>query len=135
MAAPLSRAFRWLAAALLAVLLAPAWADGTLGRPAIVVERPGQCIAPAAEMRRNHMVMLRHQRDITVREGVRGAPASLKACVDCHASRENGSVIGSDRNFCQGCHRFAAVKLDCFECHQARRSAPLAAAPTQEHAP
>jgi hypothetical protein len=26
-------------------------------------------------------------------------------------------VAASDTNFCQSCHTYAAVKLDCFECH------------------
>ena len=78
-------------------------------------------------MRRSHMDMLKHQRDKTVRDGVRGAKASLNACIDCHASSKNGSVLGSKENFCQGCHSYAAVKLDCFECHQAKpQRGPLA---------
>lgn len=95
-------------------------ADGRTPKPEIVIEKQGQCIAPAAEMRRSHMDMLKHQRDKTVREGVRGAKVSLNACIDCHASSKNGSVLGSGQSFCQGCHSYAAVKLDCFECHQAK---------------
>ena len=79
-----------------------------------------KCIAPVEEMRRNHMDMLKHQRDRTMRSGIRGEPASLNACIECHASKQTGSVLGSNDSFCQGCHSYAAVKLDCFECHQPR---------------
>ena len=89
-------------------------------KPVIAIAKPGQCIAPVEEMRRNHMDMLRHQRDRTLRLGEREAKVSLNACIDCHASRDNGSVLGDKENFCQGCHAYAAVKLDCFECHQAK---------------
>jgi hypothetical protein len=93
-------------------------ADGRVTKPVIKIENPGQCIAPADEMRRNHMNMLKHQRDKTMHEGIRGAKASLNACIDCHASKQSGSVLGSNENFCQSCHAFAAVKLDCWDCHQ-----------------
>ena len=62
--------------------------------------------------------MLKHQRDRTLRAGIRGEPASLNACIECHASKKTGSVLGDGQAFCQGCHEYASVKLDCFECHQ-----------------
>ncbi len=88
-------------------------------KPNIVIEnKDGQCVAPPEEMRRNHMEMLKHQRKLTLREGVRGSKVSLNGCIECHASKKTGSVIGSDDNFCQTCHAYAAVKLDCWDCHQ-----------------
>jgi len=94
---------------------------GGIPKPAIQIANPGQCIAPPDEMRRNHMEMLKHQRDKTLREGVRGAAAgktaSLNGCIECHASKTSGSVTGKD-NFCESCHAYAAVKLDCWDCHQ-----------------
>jgi hypothetical protein len=48
--------------------------------------------------------------------------------VDCHASDKNGSVLGSNENFCQGCHAYAAVKIDCFECHSSKRHTATAVA-------
>lgn len=92
--------------------------DGRVTKPVFKIENAGECIAPAAEMRRNHMTMLKHQRDKTMHEGIRGAKASLNACIDCHASKATGSVLGSNENFCQSCHAFTAVKLDCWDCHQ-----------------
>jgi hypothetical protein len=81
-------------------------------------------------MRRSHMDFLKHDRDDTVRRGIRGIKHSLSACVDCHASKVDGRVLGSEKHFCQGCHTFAAVKVDCFDCHAstARPAATAAAA-------
>ena len=102
----------------LALFASLAWA-GT-PKPDIVIERPGHCVADRDTMRRNHPDMLKHQRNRTLREGIRGEKVSLNGCISCHASKTNGSVLGSDQNFCQACHSYAAVKLDCFECHQAK---------------
>jgi hypothetical protein len=85
--------------------------------PNMATESSGKCVAPPEEMRRNHMEMLKHQRDRTLRSGIRGEPASLNACIECHAGKKTGSVLGKGE-FCESCHAYAAVKLDCFECHQ-----------------
>lgn len=118
---PLNRStLRVVVTASLAVIAASAWA-GSSPKPVIKIENPGtQCVAPAEEMRRNHMDKLKHQRNLTMRQGVRGQAhaASLNACVDCHASKTDHSVVGSDEHFCQSCHSYAAVKLDCWDCHQ-----------------
>ncbi|MEK7738247.1 MAG: Hdr-like menaquinol oxidoreductase cytochrome c subunit [Pseudomonadota bacterium] len=108
------------------VLGLSAWAavadSGRIPKPIVKIERPGECVAPPEVIRRTHMDLLQHQRDKTVREGQRGAgggkSVSLNGCIDCHASKATGSVLGSNENFCQGCHAYVAVKLDCFECHQ-----------------
>ena len=50
--------------------------------------------------------------------GISGGKVDLNGCIDCHASKSNGSVLGSNQNFCQSCHAYAAVNIDCFECHQ-----------------
>jgi hypothetical protein len=90
--------------------------------PKFKIERGEACVAPTEEMRRNHMKMLLHQRDLTMREGVRTTRFSLKNCVDCHASAKTGSVLGKD-GFCSSCHEYAAVRIDCFECHTPMRAA------------
>lgn len=108
-----------IAAAIVAALLAAA-GFAEVAKPTIKIERGEACVAPVAEMRRDHMKMLVHQRDRTMRQGVRETRFSLKGCVDCHASRETGSVLGSD-GFCESCHTYAAVKIDCFECHTGAR--------------
>ena len=86
-------------------------------QPVIEPARGGQCVEDPAFMRRNHMTLLKHQRDDTVRGGIRGAKYSLKACIECHASQATNSVAVSQTNFCVSCHSYAAVKIDCFECH------------------
>ena len=103
---------------------------GTNAEPAGRVPKPvlergtgEKCVEDTAFMRRNHMTLLKHQRDETVHNGIRTKRYSLNGCIECHASRKTGSVIGSDQNFCQACHSYAAVQLDCFECH-ASKAAP-----------
>lgn len=81
-----------------------------------------QCVAETDVMRRDHMKLLNHQRDDTVIDGIRGEPFSLVSCVNCHAQRDDkGQAIRIDAEgqFCQSCHVFAAVKIDCFTCHAA----------------
>lgn len=87
---------------------------------AIPAEAGARCVEDTATMRRDHMEFLKHHRDRTVHEGIRTTQHSLANCVDCHASRETGRVTGSGDAFCESCHAFAAVKLDCFECHSDR---------------
>ena len=88
--------------------------------PGVAAPAEGKCVEDTAFMRRNHMRLLVHQRDRTVHEGIRTEKHSLANCVSCHASKETGRVTGSNDAFCEGCHRYAAVKLDCFECHADR---------------
>jgi hypothetical protein len=114
------------AAVLLAVLAAGAslavWASVVHARapkPVVLVERPGQCVEATEVMRRDHMKLLLHQRDRTMREGIRTKPHSLAGCVECHASTKTGSVLG-EQGFCESCHRYASVQLDCFECHASK---------------
>ena len=87
-------------------------------QPVIEAARGGQCVEDPAFMRRNHMELLKHQRDDTLRGGVRiTAKYSLKACIECHASPASNSVTATQTNFCVSCHSYTAVKIDCFECH------------------
>lgn len=109
---------------LMAAALMLAWGTAAMAQggrtpaPEVVIESEEACVAPPAEMRRQHGHMLAAQKDRTVRQGIRGEAVSLSGCIDCHANSSNGSVVGSDRNFCQSCHSFVAVKLTCFDCHQ-----------------
>jgi len=114
-----------IAAAIIAAALALA---AHAGAPKFKIERGEACVAPTAQMRRDHMTMLLHQRDGTLRQGLREPRFSLKNCIDCHASRETGSVLGRD-GFCSSCHEYAAVKMDCFECHTPLRQKRVAARP------
>ncbi|MDD4965046.1 MAG: hypothetical protein PHI11_14135 [Gallionella sp.] len=81
----------------------------------------GKCVKDPEWMRKNHMQLLKHQRDEAVRKGARDDKVSLKTCVECHASTKDNSVIARDDSFCVACHRYEAVKLDCFECHSGVR--------------
>jgi hypothetical protein len=117
----MARLLTTFAALLVAAGAAYAADSGRTPGPVVDIARPDtQCVAPADEMRRNHMKMLQHQRDRTLRLGERGARVQLNGCVECHASSESGSVAGRPQDFCESCHSYAAVKLDCFECHQPR---------------
>ena len=78
------------------------------------------CVEPVDVIRRNHMRFLMHQRDDTVHGGIRGAKHSLVGCIDCHAQTDAQGVaipVNADGQFCESCHRFAGVRMDCFECH------------------
>ena len=96
--------------------------------PVVKLEQGEACVAPTEEMRKNHMKMLLHQRDRTLRQGIREPRLSLRNCIECHASRETGSVLGKD-GFCSSCHTYAAVSIDCFECHTPLRQKRTAARP------
>ena len=100
---------------------------GRIVLPAVKIEKGEACVAPVDEMRRDHMKMLFHQRDRTVRQGVREPRFSLKGCVECHAERESGSVLGKE-GFCSSCHAYVSVKIDCFECHSSVRQNKTAGA-------
>jgi hypothetical protein len=84
-----------------------------------------ECVEPTADMRANHMKYLLHKRDRTMYDGIRTKQHSLVECIDCHATpNEEGTIVRvfdeSGEHFCATCHRVAAVKLDCFECHADR---------------
>jgi hypothetical protein len=99
--------------------IAPAQA----GAPKPVIERAAKgdrCVEDTAFMRRNHMELLKHHRDETVHLGIRTRKYSLKGCIDCHASKETGSVAAAKDDFCVSCHAYAAVKIDCFDCHSTK---------------
>jgi hypothetical protein len=56
-------------------------------------------------------------------EGIRNEPASLAKCIDCHVTPDDkGEIAGidSDEHFCNACHQYAAVQIDCFQCHADR---------------
>jgi len=110
---------------LLCLCVPVVWAAES-GLPKIDIGKGGECVKDTQWMRKNHMDMLIHQRDETVHKGVREEKSSLKNCIECHASLKDDSVIARDDSFCVACHKYEAVKLDCFECHSGvRKSAWL----------
>lgn len=79
-----------------------------------------QCVEPTSVMRRNHFEFIKHQRDLTVHQGIRGSKHSLAGCVDCHARKDSGGKfvpVNAEGQFCDACHDYVAVSLDCFSCH------------------
>lgn len=82
-----------------------------------------QCVEETGFMRKNHMEVLLHQRDSTMREGIRTPDHSLVECVSCHAGRDDDGKfvpVNAEGQFCAGCHKKAAVDIDCFQCHATR---------------
>lgn len=78
------------------------------------------CVEPTPIMRREHMDFLLQQRDETMHQGIRTGRYSLKKCIECHVQKDKqGQMIPVDaeEQFCQGCHQYAAVSIDCFHCH------------------
>ncbi|MEI8324464.1 MAG: hypothetical protein WCH44_03710 [Betaproteobacteria bacterium] len=110
---------------ILSGFLVNAAAASGVPQPVIEAARGGKCPADPAFMRRNHMELLKHQRDETLRAGARQGKFSLKACIACHASQKTNSVAAAGTNFCQSCHAYAAVQIDCFECHASQAQARL----------
>lgn len=123
------------AAALTTAALAWAGSDAqpeAVGAPAPVLAQAvkgERCVEPTEYMRRNHMEVLKHHRDETVLKGVRTKKYSLKECINCHASEETGSVAAAQDDFCVKCHSYAAVKIDCFDCHSTKPQGPVAMHP------
>ena len=72
--------------------------------------------------RENHPALLLHDRDKTVREGIRDIDASLNGCLVCHSATgpDSKPIPANDPGgFCAVCHEYAAVRIDCFVCHRA----------------
>ena len=103
------------------VLMLTGWAALAADPPVLPQALAGtSCIDAPATMRRDHPVLLKHQRDDTLRRGIRGGKASLKDCVACHATTAaDGSrvPVNAPGQFCQSCHAYVAVTPDCFQCH------------------
>ena len=95
-------------------------AHGRVPMPTEVEGKGGKCVQPEDEMRRNHMKYILHHRDETMHQGIRTKQYSLKECINCHVvPKADGSYpnIHTSEHFCNSCHTYAAVHIDCFECH------------------
>jgi len=91
--------------------------------PVIPSGQGDRCVEDTAFMRRNHMELLKHQRDETMLKGVRTEQHSLQGCLSCHAVYGADSVpvtVASPEHFCRSCHDYTAVSIDCFQCHASR---------------
>ncbi len=120
------RSFRLIGAAgiALAVLAlggAPAGAaDGRVPLPELAKPKGEACVEPTDVMRRNHPDFLKAQRDDTMHLGIRSGKYSLTGCIGCHAApdpKAKDPTVKSIEPFCESCHTYAAVKLDCWSCH------------------
>ncbi len=119
------RSMATLATLLMAAVLA--LPSGAAGEPAWLPKpargQGDKCVADTDWMRRNHMTVLSHQRDDTVHDGIRTSRFSFKGCIDCHAVKAADGkpvTVASEKHFCRTCHDYAAVRVDCFECHASR---------------
>jgi hypothetical protein len=109
-----------LAAGLLVSAVAQAEEVGDFVLPSSKAATVENCVEPTEYMRRNHFELIRHQRDQTVYGGIRGTAHSLSGCVDCHVGYDDtGTPIEIDAKgqFCRSCHEYAAVDMNCFDCH------------------
>ncbi len=96
------------------------FSDLILTEPTQRYSDESECVAPVSDMRRHHMNYILHQRDDTVREGIRTRQFALEECINCHAVKdESGEYVRAEdeRHFCSTCHTYASTKIDCFECH------------------
>lgn len=91
--------------------------------PDIPKGKGDKCVAPTDVIRQTHMHLLLHKRDQTMHEGIRTKQYSLRECLNCHVQPDkNGKYpsIESKKHFCNACHSYAAVTIDCFQCHVAK---------------
>ncbi len=91
--------------------------------PVIPMGQGEACVEDIDFMRRNHMELLKHQRDETTLKGVRSQQHSLKECLSCHAVYGPDAIavtVSNPSHFCRSCHDYAAVSIDCFQCHASR---------------
>jgi predicted CXXCH cytochrome family protein len=92
-------------------------------KPVIPMGKGDNCVKDTDFMRRNHMSMLKHQREETMLKGVRSEQYSLKECISCHVVNGPDAkpvTAASPQHFCRTCHDYAAVSIDCFQCHASR---------------
>ena len=114
----------WIVSLLLgaATLWIPDAVFSDVAKPKIPSARGEQCVEPVEIMRRDHFDFMKHDRDKTVHQGVRTIKHSLAGCIDCHTNKDASGQfisINAEGQFCQTCHTYAAVKIDCFTCHAA----------------
>jgi cytochrome c553 len=105
----------------------PAGAEDWTPRPAIVKAKGEECVQPTDVMRKRHFEFILPQRDETEQKGSRTERYYLTECIECHATRdESGTYLPIDAKgqFCESCHRYAAVSIDCFQCHESTKEAP-----------
>ena len=110
-------------ATLFALFAAVPAVAGGVPMPAIPAAKGTHCVRPVVWMRQNHMTLLMQVRYEAVHEGIRNKDESLPGCLSCHVSKlADGSypAATSKKFFCNACHAYAGVSIDCFSCHTSR---------------
>ena len=91
--------------------------------PVIARGQGDSCVEDTEFMRRNHMTVLQHDHGETAVKEIRSKGYSVKECIACHAVMGPDAkpvTADSPEHFCRSCHDYAAVKIDCFDCHKSR---------------
>ncbi len=117
----MGRAIRRIVPALLFTLVAAC--TGRVPMPKIPAAKGAHCVRPTQWMIKNHMKLLMQLRYEAVHEGIRHKAESLPGCINCHVSRlPDGKYpsVTSRKFFCNACHEYVGVRIDCFECHTNR---------------
>jgi len=105
---------------LLTVLLGGNTVLADVPGPVIPKGNADKCVLPTKQMRLEHMEKILHHRDQTMKKGIRTTQFSFKKCISCHVVKDKaGKAVNykDKRHFCNSCHTFASVKIDCFDCH------------------
>lgn len=116
---------------LLAALALGAAAQAGVPLPKIEKGQGEKCVEPVEDMRRDHMELIKHQRDLTMHQGIRTTKHSLVECVNCHAKADGKGghqSVNAKGQFCADCHAYTGVKIDCFDCHASKPGPKKAAA-------
>ena len=81
------------------------------------------CVEPVEVMRKKHFDFVLDHRDKTVIDGIRTKKHSLIECIECHITANaqgDYARYSQETHFCASCHQYAAVTIDCFQCHADR---------------
>lgn len=117
----LTKLLQIIPALLVLTMSAPHAADNRIGPDIPKAIKGEQCVEPNDVMRRDHMEFLKHQRDATMRDGIRTKKYSLVKCLECHVpTQEDQPVLADGDHFCKSCHMYAGISPDCFNCHNSR---------------
>jgi hypothetical protein len=93
-------------------------ADGRVPMPELTKAQGEACVESTDVIRRDHMDLLKGQRDQTMRLGIRDGKHSLKGCIECHAAPDpKAEGARTIEGFCTQCHDYVGVKPDCWSCH------------------
>ncbi len=87
------------------------------------------CVEPTDFMRRNHMEVIKHQRHTVVHKGIRDSKHTLAGCIACHVAPgpdQKPVSVYAEGQFCQRCHAYTAVDVNCFGCHATVPTPPAA---------